>query len=592
MQFTRQQHWQFLEDELKAETEEYKKKFLSPAMSLLKDSGEMFVGQLVALKDGEMIVRFSNNRSLPRKGEFLLCMLLQQELRNYRNWGDCTYRDLYKNRYNASDSVCIWHSASPDKEYSLVGFSRVSLDFAQQVAETPGVILVFAPQRPPIDYMLNLQRLVREELTPSLSSVLDANYQCNPQSNSLIKSEDTADYVYKQLLLTNSMILQGPPGTGKTYLIAELCARLCSEGKSVLVTAMTNRALMEIAGKPALSQMLQSEHVFKTNITIDEHKENKHLEPISHISPMPSCLILSTYYIASGFAAELSLPLPFDCVIMDEASQALLAMFGACKKMGKRCLWVGDTKQLAPIVSLNRDRIRFGEYGHMVDGFNLMVESGKYPVFQLTKTYRFGQRAADYTGLFYNNTLIANPRKAPLQYPSLKKILNKEGGPSLVLTDMDAGVAFSEFALSMTAFIIQSILNDKTSTEIAVLTCMRSTAKALQRAINQKIGANKNVRIDTVARTQGLTTDFAIFYVPNMSYLRTLEQHLFNVATSRAKEHTIIIADRDVLAFPTIPPVVRLYLEKLKGDQMVYVPARMQKKTAQIIHWELFNEHL
>lgn len=592
MQFTRQQHWQFLEDELKAETEEYKKKFLSPAMSLLKDSGEMFVGQLVALKDGEMIVRFSNNRSLPRKGEFLLCMLLQQELRNYRNWGDCTYRDLYKNRYNASDSVCIWHSASPDKEYSLVGFSRVSLDFAQQVAETPGVILVFAPQRPPIDYMLNLQRLVRDEFTPSLSSVLDANYQCNPQSNSLIKSEDTADYVYKQLLLTNSMILQGPPGTGKTYLIGELCARLCSEGKSVLVTAMTNRALMEIAGKPALSQMLQSEHVFKTNITIDEHKENKHLEPISHISPMPSCLILSTYYIASGFAAELSLPLPFDCVIMDEASQALLAMFGACKKMGKRCLWVGDTKQLAPIVSLNRDRIRFGEYGHMVDGFNLMVESGKYPVFQLTKTYRFGQRAADYTGLFYNNTLIANHRKAPLQYPSLKKILNKEGGPSLVLTDMDAGVAFSEFALSMTAFIIQSILNDKTSTEIAVLTCMRSTAKALQRAINQKIGANKNVRIDTVARTQGLTTDLTIFYVPNMSYLRTLEQHLFNVATSRAKEHTIIIADRDVLAFPTIPPVVRMYLEKLKGDQMVYVPARMQKKTAQINHLELFNEHL
>lgn len=338
MQFTRQQHWQFLEDELKAETEEYKKKFLSPAMSLLKDSGEMFVGQLVALKDGEMIVRFSNNRSLPRKGEFLLCMLLQQELRNYRNWGDCTYRDLYKNRYNASDSVCIWHSASPDKEYSLVGFSRVSLDFAQQVAETPGVILVFAPQRPPIDYMLNLQRLVRDEFTPSLSSVLDANYQCNPQSNSLIKSEDTADYVYKQLLLANSMILQGPPGTGKTYLIAELCARLCSEGKSVLVTAMTNRALMEIAGKPALSQMLQSEHVFKTNITIDEHKENKHLEPISHISPMPSCLILSTYYIASGFAAELSLPLPFDCVIMDEASQALLAMFGACKKNGKEVL--------------------------------------------------------------------------------------------------------------------------------------------------------------------------------------------------------------------------------------------------------------
>lgn len=576
MQISRQQHWQFLEDELKAETEEFKKKFMSPALPLLRDSGEMFVGQLASFKDGEMIVRFSNNRSLPRKGEFLLCMLLPQKLRNYRNWGDCTYRDLYKERYDASDSVCIWHSPSSDRNYSLVGFSRVSLDFARQVAESPGVILVFAPQRPPIDYMLNLQKLVGDEVTQSLSSVLDANYQRTQQSMSLIRSNDTTGYVYSQLQLTDSMILQGPPGTGKTYLIAELCAKLCSEGKSVLVTAMTNRALMEISEKPALSWMLRDKRVLKTNITIDEHKENRYLEPISQISPIPSCLVLSTYYIASGFAAELSIPQPFDYVIMDEASQALFAMFGACRKMGKKCLWVGDVKQLAPIVSLNKDRVRFGGYGSLVDGFSLMSECGKYPAYQLTTTYRFGQRAADYTGLFYNNTLVASTRKAPIQYPSLKRILNMNGGPSLVLTDMEAGACSSEFALSMTAFIIQSLLNDRPSTEIAVLTCMRSTTKALQRAIIQNIGAKRNVRIDTVARTQGLTTDVTIFYVPNISYMRTLEPHLFNVATSRAKEHTIIIADRDMLTFPTISPLVRMFLEKLKGEQMVYVPAKRE----------------
>ena len=529
-----------------------------------------------------MIVRFSNNRSLPRKGEFLLCMLLPKELRDYRNWDNRTYRDLYKERYDATDSVCIWHSASDDRNYSIVGFSRVSLSFAQRVSEVPGVVLVFAPQRPPIDYILNLQKLVGKDMTPSSSSILDANYGNIAKNVSLIKAHDTADYVCKQLQLTGSLVLQGPPGTGKTYLIAELCARLCSEGKSVLVTAMTNRALMEIAEKPALSEMLQEKRVFKTNITIDEHKENKFIEPIALIAPIVSNLILSTYYITSGFASELSVEQPFDYIIMDEASQALLAMFAASKKMGKKCLWVGDTKQLAPIISLNKDRIRLGEYDCMVNGFELMAERSKFPTYQLTMTYRFAQRAAKYTGIFYENSLVSRSTQSTRQYPSLKRILNNEGGPSLILTDMEAGAAASEFALSMVAYIVKSILNDNSDVEVAVLTCMRNTTRRLQRAILQNVGARKNVCIDTVARIQGLTTDVTIFFVPNISYIRTLEPHLFNVATSRAKEHTIIIADKDLLSFPTIRPTVRLYLENLSREQMIYVPAKKKDKLAQI----------
>ena len=118
MQISRQQHWQFLEDELKAETEEFNKKFLTTAISLLQNSEEMYVGQLVSFRGGEMIVKLANTRALPRKGEFLECMLLPQQLRNYRNWGELTYRDLYKQRYISTDSVCIWHSAANDKQFS------------------------------------------------------------------------------------------------------------------------------------------------------------------------------------------------------------------------------------------------------------------------------------------------------------------------------------------------------------------------------------------------------------------------------------------------------------------------------------------
>ena len=572
MYLDRKIHWQFLEDELKAETEEFNKKFLTTAISLLQQSEEMFVALFISFKDGEMIMKFPNTRALPRKGEFLVCMVLPPNLQNYRNWGEQTYRDLFKQRYNSSECVCIWHSPTNDRNYSLVGFSKVSLDFAEYIKNTPGIILTFAPQRPPIDYVMNLQRVVEDKFSPCVSSVLDCSYQQKSWEPILIKHDNVADFIYAQLNLCNTMILQGPPGTGKTFMIAELCARLCSEGYSVLVTALTNRALMEIAEKPAVQNLLDQKRIFKTNITTDEHKETPKLEPIKQISIIPSSLVLSTYYITSGFAADLSMEQPFDYVIMDEASQALLSMFAACKKMGKKNLWVGDIQQLSPIVSLNGDRIKSCGYQNLINGLQLLADNSSSPIYQLTTTYRFGQRSADYTGIFYNNSLTAKSSPSFTDIPSLDKILSEKGGPTLVLTDMPSGDTSPQFAIMLAAYIVDCILNDNKTKEVSVLTCMRNTTRALQKTILQNIGSHSNVLIDTVARIQGLTTDITVFFVPNTSYIRTLEPHLFNVATSRAKEHTIIIADKNFLEYPTIKPMVRKYLARLKEDMSIYVP--------------------
>ena len=568
----RKKYWQFLEDELKAETEEFKKKYMTTAISLLQDKDEMFVAQFVKFKDGEMIMKFPVTRALPRKGEFLVCMVLPPLLQSYRNWGNRTYRDLYKERSSSTECVCIWTQPSDDKRFALVGFSKVSLDFANFIKEYPGLILTFGPQHPPIDYVMNLQRLVEQKNWPSISSILDSDYIRKEWEPNLIKQDYVSDFVYNQLCLSDTMILEGPPGTGKTYMIAELCARLCAEGKSVLVTALTNRALMEIAEKPAVKEMLEDGKIFKTNITLDEQKECKSLESIKIISPMPSCLVLSTFYIASGFAADLSIDQPFDYVIMDEASQALLPMFAASRKMGKKNLWVGDTKQLAPIVTLNDDIITYNNYKPIVDGLHLLAENSSSPVYQLTTTRRFSQRSADYTGFFYSGTLIANNLPKPNDIPSLSSILSPDGGPTLIFTDMPSGNKTPEFATMLAAYIVGCILHDNAKKDIAVLTCMRKTTKAIQKAITQTVGAHKNVLIDTVARIQGLTTDITIFFVPDYSYIRTLEPHLFNVATSRAREHTIIIADKYVLDFSTIDKNVRRYLETLKKEKSIYVP--------------------
>lgn len=572
MNIDRKKHWQFLEDELKAETEEFKKTYLTTAISLLKTSQEMYVAQFISFKDGEMIMKFPISRALPRKGDFLVCMVLPPELQDYRNWGDKTYRDLYKTRYNSTECVCIWHSPANDPRYSLVGFSKVSVDFANYIKETPNIVLTFAPQRPPIEYVMNLQKVVEDKYSKGVASVLDANYQTKDWEPILIKQDNVSGFVYSQMTLTDTIILEGPPGTGKTYMIAELCARLCAEGHSVLVTALTNRALMEIAEKPAVKPLLHSHKIFKTNITIDELREIKDLETIKSIAPMPGCLVMSTYFITSGYAADLTVEQPFDYVIMDEASQAILPMFAASRKIGKKNLWVGDIHQLPPIIILNQDRIKFCNYKPLVEGLKLLADNSSSPIYQLTTTYRFGQRSANYTGVFYNDSLVSFESKRFNDLPSMCKILSNEGGPTLILTDMPSGDSTPQFATYMASYIVASILNDSPNKDIAVLSCMKKTTRALQMAITQKVGSKKNLIVDTVARVQGLTTDITIFFVPDYSYIRTLEPHLFNVATSRAKEHTIIIIDKYVLDCYTLDKNVRKYLEMLKQEKSIYIP--------------------
>lgn len=568
---------QFLEDELRAETEAYKKKFLTSAMSLLKND-EMFVAQFVGFRAGQMVMKFPNTRALPRKGEFLQCMALPPELQNYRNWGAMTYQDLYRKQISSTEAVCVWHGKSDDKRFSLVGFSRIDIDFADKIRKVPGLILAFAPQRPPIDYMLNLQSLVENEGGDAVSSVLDVDFENRNWNPLYIRQNNVSDYVYKQLQLTDTMILQGPPGTGKTFVIAELCARLCAEGKSVLVTAMTNRALMELASKEPLKDLLQKKKIFKTNVTTDEFESLDKLQPAKHPVSMPSCLMLSTFYIASGYAANVNIESAFDYVIMDEASQALLPMFAAAKKLGAKNLWVGDICQLSPIVALNKDRIRICGYQSLVEGLKTAADVGIAPVYQMTTTYRFGQRAADYTGLFYNNSLKAKDDFSFEKIPLLDNVLSPKGGPTLVMTDMPPGNSVPEFANILAAYILKSILESNPKKEVAVLSCMKNTVRALQRTINQYVDTRDNVLVDTVARVQGLTTDITIFVIPNTSYIRTAEQHLFNVATSRAREHTIIIVDKSIFRFSTINPIVKGYLTQLAEDRSIYVSDTMLRE--------------
>lgn len=569
----KKEHINFLEAELRAEIELFHQKLDTKAIDLLLKQEELYVAQLIKVENGEMILMFSNSRGIPRQGEYLKCLLCPKELRDYRNWGDMTYGDLMKSKTDFSEAICIWQSPSEKEGFALVGFRGLDIDFASELKDAKSIILILGPNNPPYEYIENLKTIVRINNNSSNHLLEKEFYNIENIAIEFPKKSSANIFIQNQLELSDSIIIQGPPGTGKTHLISNLCADICKQGKSVLVTALTNRALIEIAEKEPLKTLLEQGDIFKTKITIDEFALLPNLQSIKQVLPMPGKLILSTFYITSAVAKDYNIP-SFDYVIVDEASQALLAMIAGVRLIGKKIIYIGDTKQLPPVVSLSEDIINRRRYNNYVDGFKSITNLGTIPNYQLTTSYRLTQRASDYTSIFYDMNLSSKNDK-PIVYENLKEelksIIHKLGGPTLIKTDLEIGNLRPNNALIISLGLIASLLSTNPKINIAILTFFKETTKSLQRAILQSIGYKKNVLIETVSRVQGLTTDVCIFVIPNASYHRSLEKRLFNVATSRARNHTIIIADENIFNSLSMDQEVRVFLEKLNDERSVTI---------------------
>ena len=592
MVFDRLDHAEFLEEELQAQTKEFLKTINTSAKYLLEERDEVYVAQLMKFEHGEMILKFSNTRGIPRRGEYLDCFSVPKEYRKYKDWGELTYKELAGKRTTYSEAVCVWQSPAREDEdtphdgpgFTLVGFRGIDLTFIDDLKNAGKIILILGPQVPPYEYLKNLQRIVRFNNSPEVAEILDKDYTLNAPLPVLLDNRlSISEFLIGQLELTDSLVLEGPPGTGKTFQISQICKSLCDAGKSVLVTALTNRALVEVAEKEALTDLVSAGKVFKTKLSADEEREVKGLLPAKNLSPRPGELILSTFYVASGEAVNVSTGPHFDYVIMDEASQGLLAMFAATKLLGKKCLWIGDTKQLPPVVLLNEDRVERRGYKTVIDGLSSIRNSGAYPSYQLTQTYRLPKRSAYFTGMFYNGSLVsASDEKVRLSFPELgeeaSKLLNEQGGPSLLQTDMPVGDSKPSIAIALTVAVVAKLMTIKERPRIAVLSFFVKTTKALQKAFAQTIGPNNKLLVDTVSRVQGLTTDIVIFLIPNTGYIRSLERRLFNVATSRAKRHTIIICDKNIINDNSgVDRIVSRFLSEASQGSSLYFPAYSTK---------------
>ena len=573
MIISKEQHIRFLEDELRAETESFQQKLATDATYLLLEKEELYVAQLLKFEDGEMILKFSNNSGIPRNGDYLYCFTVPLELRNYRNWGKLTYGDLIKCKGSYSEVICIWQTASNDNKYCLVGFRGIDKEFAEINKNAIGMILLLGPNKPPFEYLGNLLNIVKH-CSGKVEKMLLQDYSGISKAPFLLDSNpDQASFIINQLELQDNLILQGPPGTGKTFLIADICKLLLNENKSVLVTALTNRALMELAEKDHLKPFLSEGRIFKTKVSVDENRELPELVNTKTVSPISGSLILSTFYISSGEASQIGGTPPFDYVILDESSQALLAMLAGSQQLGEKCLWIGDLKQMPAVVSLNEDRIEDNkQYPLLIEGLR-SLSSTLIPNYQLSITRRLTDRAARYTGLFYNNTLKAfedGLYKFINIAEDIKPYFHNAGGPTLLTARLPSSLQ-PTLAIQMATKIVAHLIFDNpkmgdNELKVAVLTHYTKTTKALQKAMYQTIGARKNLQIETVASVQGMTTDVVVYVIPKSGYAFSLDPKVFNVATSRARLYTIIIADDRILQYPLMDNDVYRYLSLLEKE--------------------------
>lgn len=587
MIYSRKEHYLFLEEELRAQTDQFKQKLDTSASYLLNVREELFISQFIKIENGEMILKFSTNRGLPRKGEYLYCFTTPNHLHQFKEWDKVTYGDLLKSKGFATEVVCIWQaSLKDDPKHCLVGFRGVDLEFAEHVDGHPGAFLILGPNVPPTQYICNLQYVIKNSTQKRIENLIEGNVELKElEPTSLDSKTSISDFIITQLNLTDNVILQGPPGTGKTYQIATICKKLCESGASVLVTALTNRALMEVAGKDELRHLLADGKIHKTKVSVDEAKELPELDCVKTLSAESGQIMLSTFYITSGEAKNVSDMPFFDYVIMDEASQALLGMCAVTKLLGRKCLFVGDTNQLAPVIAINEDRITRRNYHFYANGLTSLNGLATIPSYRLSNTYRLTPRATLFTGLFYNGTLSSrSDSKTPFCYDDLAdyvaRFFHPQGGPTLLKTDLPLGDKKPAAALLLTTLLVSALLGRKEKLHISVLTFYIETTKALQRAIYQTIGNHNNLLIDTVSRIQGLTTDVAIYVVPNTSYYRLLDRRLFNVATSRARRHTIIVSDAEILKhLDMIDTDVCRFMEKIEAESF-YIPIKMPSQNS------------
>jgi len=560
-------HTELLQAELDYQTFEYEKLLTKQAAKMLADK-QLYICRYQGYDEarGNIILRFESSIcAAPRRGENLHCFISKYQDHNVRQWGAITYKDLRSECLSQFESKTVFFNYEND--HTIVGVSGIK---EQDVLKFERNALVFlGPADPPLKYLMNLVEFVKStkpENNPYLNISLD-NQNWNPIS---LNTNNAVLDIQTDLLKRDTVIIQGPPGTGKTYLMAQICDALLRANYRVMVTALTNRALIELAEKEHLKNALNEGHIFKTSLTADEHKNEKikGINPLKNLKEQKPPLLLSTYYVMSQIATKAMEEEHFDYIIVEEASQAFLSTIALARKLGNKFIIIGDVCQLEPIIQKEYSTEDPNNFHWMVCGLKTLsycYRNSKNYI--LTDSYRLTANAVKTTNVFYKDRLNSKSAEAlpiPLRNGSTAyHLLKHNGGTTVKKITMDNGIQPSNECIRLIIDLIKDVTDINSKSEIAILAFNRDTVRQLQSQIFRNFKSTDYITIETIDRVQGMTVDYCFFVIPQGSIPFSIEPNRFNVATSRARLCTLIIADRQIDHFIALSDKVKDYFNRI-----------------------------
>ncbi|TKT92637.1 PIN domain-containing protein [Dyadobacter frigoris] len=565
----RQDQIDFYTEELRELEFSVKKTFNASGISLFQD-GEVYVGQYKGVdeKRGNVFVDIpaGEKYSSPRLDQKMNCFTLKAGMERPSSWGEMIYADLLKDR-NSSETVIVDYIPSKREGWITMLLRGMEKEFVDSLLYNQ--IIAFGPTLPPFEYLINLKQFsesINIENTDIWCNILNFKYTVdrNRAPELLTEEIDIVQSIIDDLKVNDVYVLQGPPGTGKTYQIADLVSRLVLDNKSVMITALTNKAAMEVCEKPFFEKLFKEQRVSKLPLLLDEKQRFSLVMDAKDLIAAKGILILTTYYQFSKIWETQTQT--FDYVIVEEASQAYLTTIAAACKIGKKVIVVGDPKQIVPIVT-NKNYEVFPDVNDLINGMNVVSQVLGFKFKRKIESRRLTQRSTEFTNVFYQGTIRSKSLFEDIdldikKLPTLSRIMHSNGGPSLLLFHNNSGSINSE----MEKFLIQAIdeISFLKNSSMAVLTPYVEVLKFLQQSLKSKT-KSRDYLIDTVDRVQGLDVDYCFYVIPSSSSF-SYNVNRFNVATSRAKKSTFILVEHDFGRKVKLHGEVALFLSKLRDS--------------------------
>ena len=382
-----------------------------------------------------------------------------------------------------------------------------------------------------------------------------------------------------------TVIIQGPPGTGKTHTLAIAIAELVQEGKRVIVSAPSNAAVdnlcislisknipllrvgneekMHAQVKPfsifgvlnsksgaktiqlAMKQLRKVSQIanrhsrnFTKEVATEKQQARKEMRELQREirqfgRKTELDLIVSSPVIAGtpvGLFHALPKEFSADCVVFDEAGQALAPLTWLVASFGKQLVLCGDPQQIPPTVN-SPEAARLGL------GISLLEEiTRKYTPLVLTLQYRMSDKIMHLiNAYFYKNQLISyNPK------PTSKiQFIDMAGFGEGEQKDEISGSTFHQDEVAVVArMILEEKLDPKT-------TVILSPYSAQIQLLKDQL--DPTWRVATIDSFQGQESETIVICLTRANDRQQIgflaDYRRMNVAISRAKMNCYIFGD-------------------------------------------------